>query len=120
MTPMRQMAWLFFGLSGRISNQPYILAALLSYLARMLPFYQVLRHPPETAQGEFWSLILLVALVLSLWANVALTVKRLHDADKPGGLAVLTIFLDIIAVIFFSIMKGTQGPNRYGQTTNTP
>jgi len=120
MSTGREFAWLFFGLSGRISRQPYALAVLLSYLARMLPFYQILRHQPETAASEFWSLVFIVALVLSLWANVALTVKRLHDFDKPGTFAVVTIFLDVIAVVIFAVIRGTPGPNGYGQVTNRP
>lgn len=115
-----QFLWLFFGLSGRVDRKTYILACALSYIARALPFYQVLRYPPDAAQGEFWSLVFIVALVMSLWANVALTVKRLHDAGKPGTLAVITIVLDLLAVIWFAVMQGTPGPNRYGQRTNAP
>ena len=115
-----QFLWLFFGLSGRVDRKIYALACALSYIARALPFYQVLRYPPDAAQSEFWSFVFIVAMIVSLWANVALTVKRLHDADKPGTLAVITILLDLFAVIWFTAMRGTSGPNRYGQRTNSP
>lgn len=118
MTP--QFLWLFFSLSGRVDRKTYVLASALSYIARMLPFYQVLRYPPDAAQSEFWSFVFIVALIVSLWANIALTVKRLHDADKPGTLAVITILLDLLAVIWFAAMRGTPGPNRYGGRTNSP
>jgi uncharacterized membrane protein YhaH (DUF805 family) len=117
---VQQFIWLFFGLSGRIGSKPYVLAAALAYIARALPLYQLLRHPPGSEESNYWTMLFLTAVLVTFWVNIAITVKRLHDADKPGIIALVTIVLDLLAVIFFAFMKGTPGPNRYGSAPNQP
>lgn len=47
---------------------------------------------------------------------VAVTVRRLHDTDKTGWLALLYFipFFGAIVVLVLCAMPGTIGPNRYG------
>ncbi len=51
------------------------------------------------------------------WAGVCITVKRLHDLDRPGwhwwllGVPLYNIYLGL--VLLFG--KGTDGPNNYGR-----
>lgn len=114
------MGWLFFGLSGRIDRKVFALAAILSYLLRFFPFYQFARLPSGSEGGDFWAFMFICGAFVSLWINVALSVKRLHDADRPGAFAAVSIILDIFAVIGFGLLRGTKGPNRYGAVTNAP
>ena len=114
------LRWLFFGLSGRIDRQVYALAAILSYLLRFFPFYHFTRLPQGAPGADFWAMMFMLAGIVSLWINVALSVKRLHDADKPGAFAAITIILDVFAVIGFGFLRGTPGPNRFGDLPNAP
>lgn len=120
MTEVSRFVWAFFKLSGRLDRKTYALATALSYIVRMLTFYQFLRHPLETPQSDFWAMLFMITLALSLWANVALSVKRLHDMDKSGALAPLTIVLDVLLVVALAILPGSQGSNRYGRCANMP
>jgi uncharacterized membrane protein YhaH (DUF805 family) len=65
----------------------------------------------------FWAVVL-----VSIWSNVALGVKRLHDLDRPGIIAA-SLFIPVISIIAFLVLcifPGTPGPNRYGAATNQP
>ena len=52
-----------------------------------------------------------------IWAGVAVTVKRLHDLDRPGWqwwlLLVPLVNIYIGLVLLFA--KGTPGPNQFGR-----
>jgi uncharacterized membrane protein YhaH (DUF805 family) len=64
----------------------------------------------------------MVVFLASLWSNVALAVKRLHDLGKTG-LAAVVLFVPVISIVAFLVLclfPGQQGPNRYGQRTNAP
>jgi len=48
--------------------------------------------------------------------SVAVLIRRLHDLDRTGWWA-LFMFLPILGTLLllvFCVMKGTEGPNRFG------
>ena len=54
-----------------------------------------------------------------LYVWVALVVKRLQDFDQPGVLALLLVpiiawFVPLAVLFAVGFVKGTEGPNRYG------
>ena len=55
-------------------------------------------------------------MVAGIWAAVCITIKRLHDLDRPGwhwwllSIPLYNMYLGL--VLLFS--KGTDGPNRFG------
>ena len=55
-------------------------------------------------------------MVAGIWAAVCITIKRLHDLDRPGWhwwllmIPLYNMYLGL--VLLFS--KGTDGPNRFG------
>lgn len=57
----------------------------------------------------------LASLVLFL-PGLAVSVRRLHDLDRTGWwvLIVLTVIGILLLLIFFCL-RGTPGPNRYGE-----
>lgn len=117
-----QIAWLFFSLSGRVSRAAYFLAGLLLAIAQALPLYRFMLVPEDSPQGQMWAVIFGVIFFASLWCNVALAVKRLHDFGKPGILAVL-LFLPVVSIIAFLVLclfPGDRSANRYGNRTNAP
>jgi len=66
------------------------------------------------ASSIFLVLYGLVGLALIVPA-LAVVVRRLHDTDKPGWLAVLAFIpiADIVLLVFL-VIDGTPGANRFG------
>ncbi len=121
-TQTASVTWLLFGLSGRASRSAYFLGGLLVAVFQLFAMYHLLQTEPYTAESDLWSTIFSVILLVSLWINFALNVKRLHDFGKPGIIAVVT-FVPIVtffAFIAFCVIPGDPGPNQYGATTNAP
>ena len=59
-------------------------------------------------------------MLVSAWANFALTGKRLHDFGKPAAWALVTLVVGFIVFIVLSLVKGDPGPNQYGERPNAP
>lgn len=75
--------------------------------------------------ASFHDLAVAVAPVLglvTLYSNIAVSVKRLHDLDANGlfALALLIPFVNILFTIWVGIPPGTRGPNRYGALVDAP
>ena len=117
-----QLIWLFFRFNGRVARAAYFLAGLLLAIVQAFLLYRFALVPEGSAEGQFWASLFWFAVLLSVWSNVALGVKRLHDMNRPGILAV-TLFIPVISIlafIFLCIFPGDPGPNRYGTATNAP
>lgn len=100
----------------------YFLAGLLVAIMQAFPLYRFTLVAEGTTESEIWSVLFLIAFLASLWSNIALAVKRLHDFDK-AGLAAGMLFVPIISFIALFVLclfPGTPGPNRYGERTNAP
>lgn len=116
------IVWLFFGISGRVSRLAYFLAGLFLAVVQAFLLYRFTLVPEDSTAGQFWAFMFWVAVVLSIWSNVALGIKRLHDMDKPGLFAV-ALFIPVVSILAFVVLclfPGTNGPNQYGQDTNRP
>jgi uncharacterized membrane protein YhaH (DUF805 family) len=114
--------WLFFGFSGRVSRLAYFLAGLFLAVIQAFLLYRLTLVPEESAAGQFWASLFWIAVVISIWSNVALGIKRLHDMDKPGIFAV-ALFIPIVSILAFLLLclfPGTDGPNQYGEQANAP
>ncbi|MGR4867032.1 DUF805 domain-containing protein [Caulobacter sp. LARHSG274] len=128
-----------FSFQGRLRRRDYWLYSILlvaGALAVLVPVILALGLQAEDAR------LSLLGLVLT-WPSMALLVKRIHDRDKTGrmaliywipslvstglgfipafGLGGLKVFLDISTgmiglwfLVEFGFMDGTQGPNEYG------
>lgn len=60
--------------------------------------------------------------LVSLVPALAVTVRRLHDQDRTGFLALLYLIPILGAVIILVLLAsaGTRGPNRFGPETARP
>ena len=124
-----QLAWLFFGFSGRIDRSVYALAALLVFVVQMFIIYRYLLPylgllasgtlgPEEALVLDPMSALESVAFLVAQVSHVALAAKRIHDFGKSGFFALLFVLAGFIAYIFLCVVPGTPGPNAYGQRTN--
>ncbi|OQM73725.1 hypothetical protein BFN67_07355 [Pseudaminobacter manganicus] len=117
-----QLVWFFFRMSGRVSRAAYFLGGLLIAILQAFPLYRFTLVAEGTPESEFWSMLFMAAFLVSLWSNIALAVKRLHDLGKPG-LAAIVLFVPFVSIVAFLVLclfPGQLGANRYGKQTNAP
>ena len=117
---LRDFVWLFFGFSGRLSQRSYFLAGLFLLVVQIFLLYRFMAVEEGTDASAFWAMAFTLAAIVSVASNIALTVKRLHDMDRPGWLAVLFLVAGFFMYVFLCFIPGTPGPNRFGQVTNAP
>ena len=70
----------------------------------------------EGPLGGIWALPMLGTIAGGLWAAIAVTVKRLHDLERPGWhwwLMMVPIYNIYLGLVLF-FQQGTVGPNKYG------
>lgn len=119
---LEQLRWLYLGLSGRINRMAYFLAALfMSVLLAFFLYRSTLAGEVESG-GGIWSVLFTLLALISLWSQIALSVKRLHDMGRPGIFALLLLvpFVNAAALVVLCLLPGERGPNAYGKTTNAP
>lgn len=76
---------------------------------------------PSNADSEkpiglaVWIVALCVYILLTIIPGLAVSVRRLHDADL-SGLWWLLAFVPLggVVILVFHVLDGTPGPNRYG------
>ena len=116
------MGWFLFGLSGRISRVPFVLATLLQVAVLGISFSRVMQVPEDSSAFATWGTIFFVSFLASIWVTVATSIKRLHDINIPGAV-VVCLFVPAVSVIAYLVLcfwPGTQGPNDYGDDYNRP
>ena len=76
----------------------------------------------QASYNRFVSAILPAVLLITLYSNIAVAVKRLHDLGYAGflALALLVPFVNLAFTIWVGILPGTAGPNRYGPAPDVP
>ncbi|MBZ0161133.1 MAG: DUF805 domain-containing protein [Notoacmeibacter sp.] len=99
-----------------------MLAALLMVVMVTFTLYRIGIAPEESRVQQAWLSVFFVAALVSEWSSIALAVKRLHDFDRTGMLAIVMLVpaLSIVAFAVLCIVPGTDGPNRFGERTNSP
>jgi uncharacterized membrane protein YhaH (DUF805 family) len=112
--------WLFFKLKGRVGRAAYFLGGLLVLIVQMFFFYRVTLEVEGSAASEAWAFGFLIAALIATWANFALTAKRFHDLGKPTPFALISLVAGFILIIVLSLIKGEEGPNRYGPQADVP
>lgn len=98
--------------SSRSEYWYWIPFAMLSYMA--LGFISV-----ALGLGIIIPIIYIVIIILG---SIGLTIRRLHDINR-SGMWILISFVPIIGeliLLYWSIIKGTDGPNQYGPDPLAP
>lgn len=123
-----------FSFNGRISRSTYwiwtvvpiivfvILAGLIlplfTYNSSTTQTATEVGEPAEMTGEPILALILvLLVYVPLLWINLALQVKRWHDRDRSGWMVLISFvpIVSIWALIECGFLRGTVGPNQFGQ-----
>ncbi len=137
--------WLlpYLQVTGRTNRQPFWVTSVLNYVAFLVAMLAAMGLPivgPVIAVPVFF---------LALWVGFAVAVRRLHDRNKSGwwlvimyapvflltvlgaavsasdpeagsGLNALSLPFSIWAFVELGCLKGTFGPNRFGDDPLQP
>ena len=117
-----RLRWFFFGMSGRIGRLPYILGNLFFVAVTGLIVYRLMVVPADSREINLWSLLFILLLPTLLWTSIAMAVKRLHDINLHGAVAVCLFVpaVSLVAMLVLCFWPGTPGGNDYGDETNEP
>ncbi len=126
------MKELLFSFQGRINRKKIWFAFLIHILAAaavgviMTLLWQVVpgsvgedgTFHVEGAASIPYLIIGFGYLVLAVWSGLAVAVKRVHDRGRSGWFILIQL-IPLIGGIWFLIeayfLKGTTGPNRFGE-----
>ena len=115
-----RVGWLLTRFNGRISRSVYWTATVLLIAINGVLIGQLLGGEHASFNGLAQTLSPFVILG-TLYSNVAIAVKRLHDAGYSGFLA-FALFIPLVNfafTIWIGILPGTAGPNPYGDVTDS-
>lgn len=121
--PPLNLKWLFFSFKGRIARQSFILAQVFLLTILILIIRQIILigdgANPQIGQ---WGLVLLVALIFSVYCSLATAIKRLHDLNLPW-IALALLFLPMLnmALILYLMCKSSfPDANEHGEPPFAP
>ncbi|MGL1863170.1 MAG: DUF805 domain-containing protein [Pseudodesulfovibrio sp.] len=102
-----------FGLKGRCTRFDYWVKYGLFHFV----FFIVLVLLAEMEAWEFFRVVNLIMMPLSVWVSIAVGIKRCHDRNRTGWFMLLGLipFLNLWVFIELCFLDGTYGPNQYGQ-----
>ncbi|GAA0744293.1 DUF805 domain-containing protein [Ideonella azotifigens] len=107
---------LYFSFQGRISRKVFWLYGVLFFFLAMLVLGGVVGAVALVSETLSW--ILAVPLYIAgTWIGLAMQVKRWHDRDKSGWwilIGLIPVIGSIWAFIETGCLRGTVGPNRFG------
>lgn len=116
------MLWLFFSFKGRTGRGNWLFATFALYLLSSVVFYglKLLGDRFENEATNVTQLLLLagvfVVVILAVWTNSALMVKRLHDLNMTGKLITL-YWIPTLLVLLFSFIEPNPDFERIGFLT---
>lgn len=107
--------WLFLAMNGRVSRHVYWLTYVLFVAVNGVVLGQLFGGE----QASFSRIAETggpIVMIVTVYANLAVTVKRLHDGGYSGFLAIAMFvpLVNIVFTIWAGIVPGTPGPNAYG------
>lgn len=110
-----------FSLRGRLARMEYIAWTLGLIAAHFLVLFTL--RLTLSGMGELGRLVYIFAAVLLFYCVLpvliaVLTIKRAHDFNSGGWLAVL-LFIPLINLCFW-LIPGNSDENRFGQAPPTP
>ena len=129
-----------FSYSGRIPRKDYWIGFVIALVVLGLVAAAFVPYFSTTSGTNSDRILVLAAAAFFLWVHSAVTVKRLHDLNRPAWhyifYGVVPLFLMIMVIyptlsfIGFALwgwtkyhlgfMRGTEGPNNYGPDPLAP
>lgn len=115
------IAWVLFQFRGRIPRRTFwgwSVLVMVMYYAAIVALVVILDAVADREFSETTFLVFYIPLVvLMIWTNVAIQVKRWHDHDKSGWwwfICMIPFVGPVIVLAVLGCMRGTFGHNAYG------
>jgi uncharacterized membrane protein YhaH (DUF805 family) len=109
-----------FSFKGRIRRSDYWIGMIIIFIG-MVAVASVLAGIWKVDLADRYDLrasaIQAGVVLLFMWPNLAVSVKRLHDRDQSGWwilLSFLPVIGNVWTLVNLGILRGTPGGNRYG------
>lgn len=111
-SPAQKLLRSCFSFRGRSPRLAYFLGGILDLLIALPAMFLAIVVLPETPA----LLVCLVILVLALCSSICVAVRRFHDLDRSGmhWFLLLIPLVNIYYGVQLLVVRGTDGPNRYG------
>lgn len=105
----------YFQFSGRARRQEYWGFVAFAFLLGIVCVIIDQSIDPASIERGVGTLQVVCILTLAVPATAVL-VRRLHDAEFSGWLALLLLLpvVGVLALLILALIDGTVGPNRYG------
>ena len=106
-----------FSFEGRINRLRYWLYGLIPIIIMIVASVLMAVASKNSGSGkEFFSIVVIIAFILSVWISFAIQAKRWHDLDQSGWWTLMGLipYLNVIVLIILGFIKGTNGANRFG------
>ncbi|WP_105614339.1 DUF805 domain-containing protein [Vallitalea okinawensis] len=111
----------FFSFKGRINRLAYFGYGCVLFAYWLIIYLILMLSEPTTVE----LIIFLVLMILPFVSSTSLHVRRLHDLNHSGwwaivifigvlSIPVISNIISLIAGIYLTFWKGTDGPNDYG------
>jgi uncharacterized membrane protein YhaH (DUF805 family) len=116
---------MLFSFKGRIGRASWWLwGVVIGVIYFFVSFiYTILPLAIEDTRIIAFSILFYLAFSgLTLWISLALNVKRLHDRNRSGWFllaGLVPIIGGLWLLIEMGFLKGTDGPNRYGESPDS-
>lgn len=115
-----------FSFKGRIRRSDYWIGMILIFIG-MVAVASLLAGLWRVDLADRYDLrasaIQAGVVLLFMWPNLAVSVKRLHDRDQSGWwilLSFLPVIGNVWTLVNLGILRGTPGDNRYGEEPLRP
>ncbi len=116
--PDKGIKEMFFSTKGRLNRKRYILRNLVMGAASSVggvvasTVITGALYSDSTIMLIAASLLVLLMVILPLVSGFMMAVRRWHDLNRPGILAITNLL--ILPALYLLFAKGTEGPNKYG------
>jgi uncharacterized membrane protein YhaH (DUF805 family) len=109
-----------FTMTGRMNRAKYFWVMLC--LATPTAIIQGIEQRQPDSLTEVWIAFAIVILFVSCILTICPVVQRWHDLDRPGTCYLLSFIppLNIVLGLALLLVKGTKGPNQYGDDPLKP
>lgn len=107
---------ILFGFDGRINRKRFWLYAIVSDVAviAIAVIFGVIAGLVNVPEIAFVGLLAYLPLI---WVGLALSIKRLHDVDRPGLhllFGLIPLVGPILLLVWCGFTAGNTGENQYG------
>jgi uncharacterized membrane protein YhaH (DUF805 family) len=103
---------ILFSFTGRVPRRIFWGVSVVSQILGV-----VLGQVIESTRDPATQILIIVLWLPMVWIGLAVTVKRWHDRDKSGWWMFILLIPLVGAIWYFiecACLRGTEGPNQYG------